>query len=186
MHALAKAQQRLQRELSHPSLRWVAPENFHITLLFLGEQDSARLPEIHSAIERVSQQVAPFDWSVQGLGVFPNWNRPSVLWAGVQEGVQPLSRLARLLEAELSDEPSGKPFHPHITFARLKSEQIARHRDSEFLLRFQRTAEAIGRTLQGEDHTAHISLMLSELTPKGSRYNELERFELRPTPARPE
>lgn len=184
MHTLAKAQARLQRELNHPSLRWVAPENFHITLLFLGEQEEERLPAIQSVIQSVSQQVEPFDWSLHGLGVFPTWNRPSVLWAGVQEGTQPLSQLARLLAEGLSDEPSDKPFHPHLTLARIKSEGLARHRDGDFLLRLQRTAEALGRTLRGTDHTAHLSLMLSELTPKGSRYTELERFALRtpPTP----
>ncbi len=179
MHTLAKAQARLQRELNHPSLRWVAPENFHITLLFLGEQEETRLPAIHTALQTVSQQVEPFDWSVRGLGVFPNWNRPSVLWAGVQQGTPPLSQLARKLEEELLESPSGKPFHPHITFARFKNEMLSRHRDGDFLLRLQRSAEAIGSSLQGVEHTAHLSLMLSELTPKGSRYTELERFALK-------
>ncbi|OYT74157.1 MAG: RNA 2',3'-cyclic phosphodiesterase, partial [Armatimonadetes bacterium JP3_11] len=58
--ALARAQGALQQAASDRALRWVAPENYHITLLFLGEQPVERVPTIVQAIESAAAGVAPF------------------------------------------------------------------------------------------------------------------------------
>lgn len=175
MHRLAQEQSQLKRYLSDRALRWVAPENFHITLLFLGEQPEERLQSIQSAVERASQLVSPFSVQVQGLGVFPNWNRPQVLWAGVEQGAESLQRIALQLEQSLLAKPSGKRFHAHITLARIKA-----HGASDLAKRMFQQVEPKRKLVFGTYEVAHLSLMQSELTPTGSRYTELERFALNP------
>ncbi|MCS7208942.1 MAG: RNA 2',3'-cyclic phosphodiesterase, partial [Fimbriimonadales bacterium] len=156
-------------------LRWVAPENYHITLLFLGEQPEERVPEIVQAMKQARAGVVPFEISVRGLGVFPNWNRPNVLWAGAAQGAAQLAQLAHALETRLLTKPERKPFHPHITLARLKTP--CRDADSTR----KRLFDAVQR-LSPADFGAYelhaISLMLSTLTPDGSVYTELERVAL--------
>jgi 2'-5' RNA ligase len=171
--ALHQAREQLQRAAPDRALRWVAPENYHITLLFLGEQDEARLPAIVQAMEAARAGVPPFTVAVQGLGVFPNWNRPNVLWAGVSEGGRLLGQMAAALERTLLPAPSGKPFHPHITLARIKTPC----RDADGLKK--RLHDAVQRLMPATDFGRYelrsISLMQSTLTPDGSVYTELAR-----------
>ncbi|MFN3689835.1 MAG: RNA 2',3'-cyclic phosphodiesterase [Fimbriimonadales bacterium] len=173
--ALAQAQTALQRALPDRALRWVAPENYHITLLFLGEQPEERVPHIVQAMKTARHGVPPFPVRVQGLGVFPNWNRPQVLWAGVQQGATPLGQMATTLAHHLMPAPSDKPFHPHITLARLKTP----YRDANGLKK--RLFDAVQRLLPadfGAFELHAISLMHSTLTPTGAIYTELERVNL--------
>ena len=173
--ALHKAREQLQRAAPDRALRWVAPENYHITLLFLGEQDEARLPAIVQAMQAARAGVPPFEIAIRGLGVFPNWNRPNVLWAGVSEGSQPLAQIAAALERALLPAPSGKPFHPHITLARFKTPC----RDADGLKK--RLHDAVQRLASndfGQYQLRAISLMQSTLTPNGSVYTELHTVAL--------
>jgi len=173
--ALHTAREQLQRAAPDRALRWVAPENYHITLLFLGEQDEARLPAIVQAMETARTGIAPFEIAVQGLGVFPNWNRPNVLWAGVSEGSQPLAQMAAALERALLPSPSGKPFHPHITLARFKTPC----RDADGLKkRLYDATQRLTPATFGRYELRAISLMQSTLTPNGSVYTELHTVAL--------
>lgn len=173
--ALARTQAALQRAAPDRALRWVAPENYHITLLFLGEQPEERVPTFVQAMEAAAVGVAPFVVGIQGLGVFPNWNRPNVIWAGVSEGIGALTRIANALEQSLLTAPTGKAFHPHITLARLKTPC----RDADGLKK--RLYDAVQRLLPARFGTYElhaISLMQSTLTPNGSLYTELTQVPL--------
>jgi 2'-5' RNA ligase len=173
--ALRETREQLQRAAPDRALRWVAPENYHITLLFLGEQDEARIPAIMQAMAAARAGVAPFTVAVQGLGVFPHWNRPSVLWAGVSEGGTTLAQMATALERALLPAPSGKPFHPHITLARLKTPC----RDADGLKkRLYDATQRLAPANFGQYELQAISLMQSTLTPDGSVYTELHAVAL--------
>jgi 2'-5' RNA ligase len=173
--ALREACAQLQRAAPDRTLRWVAPENYHITLLFLGEQDETRIPAIIQAMESAQRGIPPFEIAVQGLGVFPNWNRPSVLWAGVSEGGAFLSHIARALERTLLPAPSGKPFRPHITLARCKMPC----RDTEGLKkRLYSAAQQLAPANFGQYKLQATSLMQSTLTPDGAVYTVLHTVAL--------
>lgn len=168
--ALQQAREQLQRAVPDRALRWVAPENYHITLLFLGEQDESRVPTILQAMESARAGIEPFEIALAGVGVFPNWNRPNVLWAGVSEGEKPLSQIANALQRTLLPNAPGKPFHPHITLARIKTPC----RDADGLKK--RLLDATQRLLPtdfGGYELRTLSLMQSTLTPDGSIYTEL-------------
>jgi len=117
--------------LSHgvPGAKWVAPEQFHLTLRFIGEVDGGMLDEIAEALGDV--EAPAFTLALDGVGHFPPRGAPRVLWAGVNDGAM-LGRLHERIEARLRQlgvAPDRRGFAPHVTLARLKQAPLARVRD---------------------------------------------------------
>ena len=105
-----------------PAVKWVAPENFHVTLKFLGGIDADRVACAQSALDEVASKFAAFDMSISGLGVFPNSRRPRVVWVGIEDGREQLTALAGAVETRLAEagfSKEDKPFKSHITIGRV-------------------------------------------------------------------
>ena len=110
--------ERLQHGLREA--RWVAPENFHLTLRFLGELGSGAAGDIDAALSVL--RLPSFPLRLEGLGTFGEGRKLRALWAGVGESPE-LQRLQAKVEravtsAGLSQEP--RKFKPHVTLARFK------------------------------------------------------------------
>ena len=124
VRALDEAVQAMRRAGSSASLRCVAPASYHITLKFLGW---AR-PEVAFALrDRMATELVGqrgFELETCGLGAFPSLERARVLWAGVdRQGGARLGELAARAERvaeELGFAREQRPFHAHVTLARLK------------------------------------------------------------------
>jgi len=104
-------------------VKWVAPENIHLTLKFLGEVDSRQVHEVCRAVEQAADGVAPFELEVRGAGAFPNVRRPRTVWLGAGQGVQELGVLAERVESELHRlgfRREGRRFHAHLTVGRVR------------------------------------------------------------------
>ena len=103
-------------------IKWVAYENLHITLRFLGEIDMDMKARVVQVVAGVCRKCSPFRAQLRGLGCFPGSRNPRVLWLGVDEGSQALCDLDGLLEKGFV--PLGfkeeKRFHPHLTIGRIK------------------------------------------------------------------
>lgn len=105
------------------SVRWVRPEQMHLTLRFLGETAVSQLPAITAALDEVGRQTAPLTLRLGAVGCFPNCKRPRVIWVGLEGDLRPLAVLQRRVEAALV--PLGwaaekRPFQPHLTLGRVK------------------------------------------------------------------
>lgn len=116
--ALASLQRELRPHL--PGVRWVHPATSHLTLVFLGNLAEESLETIKAIMLSVCVDAAPFAVGVSGLGTFPSWRRPRVLWAGLADA-SALQRLQGALAAGLAahgfpQEP--RPFRPHLTLGR--------------------------------------------------------------------
>src|SRR5688572_28677749 len=94
-----------RRVLASPVLahmKWVVPENLHVTLKFIGEEKVENMSIYRSVLDRSSSEVRPFRLALGGAGAFPSSERPRVLWTGVQGEVEVLEKLALRLEREIS------------------------------------------------------------------------------------
>lgn len=153
---------------------WVAPDNLHLTLKFLGGVEPGRLPHTEAALSRVAGDARTFDVAVTGLGAFPTPSRPRVVWAGVGEGLAPLAELAARVEDALAPlgfarEPRG--YSAHVTLGRVRTPR----RDAALAV----AIEAAADRAFGEVRVDRISLMRSDLSPKGARYTSLASWPLR-------
>ena len=148
------------------NVAWVAADNLHVTIKFLGGVDEARLGEIASALTRsVIEPV--FDVGVRGLGAFPSATRARVLWAGASESV-PFTRLAESADralAALGFPPEGRGFTPHVTLGRVRE---PRRNDA-----LAQALDAAATRDFGTLRVGRVSLMRSDLSPRGARYTEL-------------
>jgi len=102
--------------------RWTRPDQFHVTLKFLGNIPEPEVARVAQATESAVGGWGPFTLSFEGVGAFPDWARPRVLWAQIAAGREALMDLAERVEAALADlgyPREGRPFTPHVTLGRV-------------------------------------------------------------------
>jgi RNA 2',3'-cyclic 3'-phosphodiesterase len=172
---LASAVDELQEEFADADgLRFTDPTGVHVTLKFLGEVEEERLPELASAIGAAVDEsgVGPFEAEFGGLGVFPSMEYVSVVWVGVREGGDEMTRLHEAVERRtvaMGFEPESHEFTPHVTLARMDHAG-----GKELVQRLVRERDPIvGRTTVDE-----VRLTESELGPDGPSYSTVERLPL--------
>ncbi len=108
--------------------RPVPPPNWHVTLRFLGAAGAVQRDTVLAHLDQ-HLEVAPFRLRFDGLGAFPRPGRAAVLWIGVATGSDELTALAAACEAAAvaaDFEPEGRPFHPHVTIARMRPPENVR------------------------------------------------------------
>ncbi len=163
---------RLREAATDVKVSWEPPEKIHLTLKFFGEVEEARVGELSQAAGRAMAQVVPFDLTVGGAGAFHTQGNPRVLWVGVEDESGGLKRVHERVEEECSAlgfTRETRPFHPHLTIARLRAttgakELGALHRATAFESASFRVTELV--------------LMRSELGSNGSRYTPISRHHL--------
>ena len=153
-----------------PQARWAPLDNQHVTLKFLGSTPRAQLDEVDDVVAGIASARASSHVLVSGLGVFPGPSRARVLWAGLRDDEDLLASLANGLASALAPlgyEPEKRRFTPHLTLARFRTPVRV---DKELLV-----------LDEGEPFPVdEVLLFRSHLSPKGARYEVVNRFPLRP------
>jgi RNA 2',3'-cyclic 3'-phosphodiesterase len=171
----------LQQQLgrSGAGVKWVSPENLHVSLLFLGEVDDRDLLPVCRAVEEAARREPPFPLRVSGVGAFPTPRRPKVVWAGITDGADSLRRLYELLEKRMLDlgvyRKEERSYTPHLTLGRVRGEAdgFALAGELPKLLAWDG-----GRTVVNE-----MVVFSSELRKDGPEYAVLARGELGTDPS---
>ncbi len=148
-------------------ISWVAPENLHLTLRFLGEVGEDMRRDVEASL-REPFAVAPFDIELAGVGTFPPAGSARVIWLGIVRGGESLSRLHDDVEARISPfafEKEDRPYRAHLTVARFRTPAPARVRD---IIASVGESGSIGRST-----VEHVTLYRSQLSPKGAIYTPL-------------
>jgi len=170
LREIGAVQNRL-RKLIEGDIRWVRPEGIHLTLKFFGDISGGDVANIATVVEKAAEGERPFSLAVIGAGVFPDPNRPRVLWLGMNGDVERLLAFQKGVEQALLQigfPREERPFRPHLTLGRIKT--------SRGLIGLARALE------KGEEYTAGrfvasgLSLIKSELTPRGAVYTKLKWF----------
>ncbi len=112
----------LRYALQLEKISWVKPDNFHLTLKFLGKTPEEKLPDIRTALQHVSAQTKPFSMKMTGTGIFGSSYKPRVLWFGVENDTA-IHQLGKMVLNSL--DKAGFPgdrqnFVPHLTVGRIK------------------------------------------------------------------
>jgi 2'-5' RNA ligase len=187
--AVEELRARLKRSRTEVMARWVAPENLHVTLWFIGEANDDRAAEIRGTLQRVLSTPA-FELRARGCGAFPAAGPPRVFWLGITGGAEPMLRLYGEVKDRLVGigfEPEKRPYSPHITIARVKavrSRVFTSAGSSQDRDLTPRAARAVREALAGMTADCGacridaVTLFRSHLSPNGSRYEPLLRVPL--------
>ena len=165
----------LRQQLRQTSLdaRWVAADNLHFTLVFIGQVEDAAADPFVAAVRQPFRQ-SPFRLRLGPCGAFPPSGPPRVLWIGLAEGMDGLRQLHGEVVRRLQPvgfEPEARPFSAHVTIARVKDVPRAAARDARAIVMAARVPDA-------SCPVTRVTLFRSHLSPKGSRYEALAYGEL--------
>jgi 2'-5' RNA ligase len=184
LRTVAEEQSGLRRKVGERGVdvRWIAPQNLHVTLSFLGQVTEPMVAAIQDGLEPVVRTIAPFEVTAAGLGVFPDEHHPRVVWVGLRNEGGALGRLHDGISevlARMGFNLDEKPFRSHVTIGRVKSG------DGAILAAC--LAESGERTY-GAFTVREIACYRSDLRPAGADYHMLWRLPLggRVRGARPE
>lgn len=172
---LQALQTTLMRQCPPQSVRWVAPEGMHLTLFFLGEVETRRLPEIKNALEQVARAGLGCTCRVGGLGAFPNLRRPRVVWVGLEEATGTLRALQEAVNAALEGlgfTPEEREFKPHLTLGRVTKQATPAELEA--------LGKVVARTATPtwQERITELVFYRSELKPNGAVYTPLARWTL--------
>ena len=161
-----------QRELKSfvPSgaVRWVPPEQFHLTLKFLGDVPTYSVASLVESLAGTCSQVRPFGLRARGIGFFPGTRSPRVIWVGVESGDETLVEFQRQVEAALSrhvETQVPEKFLAHVTLGRFQ--KYRRHRAAGL----RSLPESCNTRVFGEWQVQEAGLFRSELSPDGARHS---------------
>jgi len=157
-------------------VKWDDPEKFHLTLAFLGEVDRVSLNPIREACRTAAENSRSFSLRFDHTGAFPANRKPTVLWIGCQPSPS-LDHLVRQIREALSQSQvifDQKPFHAHLTLARINPD-LPSEKSAEL------TASLKQLDLSGlnEQTIKSVTIYQSELKRSGARYTPLAQFALK-------
>jgi len=164
----------LQRRLGAGNLvKWVEEENLHLTLKFMGDLSDEQVLMTSRILHSAVNGFEPFEFELRGIGTFPRSRAPRIVWVGVKDEAEILSKLAGRLEESL--EPVGakkepRKYVPHLTIGRVRGTRGA----GRLLDKVSKNRSYEGGTQRVE----RLTFMRSDLTPSGPIYSPLERIHI--------
>jgi len=153
-------------------IRWLRKENLHLTLKFLGNIAESQVEPITAALRHPLGLFSPCTISAKGLGVFPDFRRPKILWVGLT-GDQ-LVQLAAEIESALMPigfTPENRAFTPHLTIGRWRE-------GSRPAKNLRQEIDSLNDFEFGACAVRQIVLFQSVLKLEGASYSELRTIQL--------
>ena len=153
-------------------IKWIQPDNIHLTLKFLGNIEEVKIPAIKNILDDIAKDNGPFKLRISNLGTFPSPSKPRVIWVGIDSGEKECAKIASDIEDRLialGVEKEARNFHPHLTLARIK-----------FLHnKFSVTTALAAIDIRPEEmKVTKLTLFRSDLTSQGAIYQKLYSAQL--------
>ncbi len=155
------------------AIKWTSRENYHITILFLGDKTEKEIEGIKSLLQVLAKNANKMNIVLSNLSLGISQKNPKIVWAKTEE-----NKLLENLGAEVRDtlkerglwQNDGKKFFPHITLGRIKT-FLWKRIDPEEIPDFE---EKINLNFTCDK----INLMESRLTPRGPIYTNIKEYKL--------
>jgi 2'-5' RNA ligase len=151
---------------------WVKPANIHVTLKFLGEVPEDKINDVFLATEKALEGTKKFTLSLKGMGAFPDFRRPRVIWIGAESGEKELTFLAGRVEEEIEKigfPKENRKFSAHFTIGRVKSPK-----NIESLMELVKSSDFSTDEIEVNE----VVVMKSQLHPAGAIYTPLKKISL--------
>jgi 2'-5' RNA ligase len=103
-------------------LRWIDPQEWHLTLAFMGPTGEEEIPRLIEALNDVASNHAAFTIPTGGLGAFPSRREVRILWYGLADRSRRLAELAIAVRIAMDCE-TASPFRAHLTLARARGDR---------------------------------------------------------------
>ena len=168
----------LQSELKTVStgIRWVTPQNIHLTLLFLGDISEDMVIPLSKTLDMVGNDNAPYAIDVSGIGFFGKARSPRVIWAGLHGELHHITVMQEQIVAAVQAvgcQYDKKPFKPHLTIGRVRS--ASQVKDLVAAIDSKKNIPLGTLDIQC------VLLMKSDLTPQGPVHSVLHKSSLEAT-----
>lgn len=165
----------LQRQIAKgiTGVKWVAQDNLHLTLKFLGDNPQESVPRIVKAMNDTVEAFTTFPLVLGGLGCFPNKSKPKVIWLGIK-GHRILELQSRL-EDKMEEQGflrENRRYSPHLTLGRIRD-------NFHCEISWDEITKAQGELI-GEWQVADVKLYQSTLKPQGPIYHTINTANLKP------
>ncbi len=154
-------------------IKIVPPENFHITMKFLGELNDKTAAMIASSFAKIRLNENEIPFSIKGLGMFRN-DSGGVIWAGIESDMKLLKNIQRVIEAftkSFGFEKENRNFVPHISLGRLKTGAKLPEEIISYL-------KENSNTFYADGIFNRAVLYESKLQPAGAVYKEISSIHL--------
>ena len=147
-------------------IKWVKADNFHFTLLFLGETSESLIDPVNDRLKQVAGLFKSFSVEIMDFSCFPSLKRPRVLFLSVMNGREILINLAESVRQKLNELGfvENKDFKPHLTVGRIKPYHKINLENIDF------NCDPVLIKID------QIQLIQSTLKPEGPVYSIIERF----------
>ncbi len=159
---------------SRLDVRWVKPENIHLTVVFLGNVSVENLSAMEQRIAESCARFRPFQIALKGIGCFPNTRNPRVIWVGLEGETERMGRFRDELQAPMASfgvKEEKREFRPHLTLGRFNRSPGG---DREL----QRILEEHGGLSSPACLIEELLLFKSDLRRGGSIYTKLKSWPL--------
>ncbi len=162
----------LKNRFNQNDMIWVPPQNFHVTVKFIGELDEANLSSMYTAGEDTGSFLNPFSFTLTGPSLFPSRHQPHSIALMCKKEIPELNGLAAVLDEALGKKgatPEARPFRAHLTLARFRDRRAKENSNS--------LPDDIDSSVK--IMVESCSLMKSDLSMNIPRYTVLQNFPLR-------
>lgn len=162
-----------QLQSSGMNVRWVVPDNIHLTLKFIGDIDSNLVSVVADRMDAVAGTIPRFLLKADGVGVFPNRRQARVLWMGLSGELDGLRAIQAALESSLESvgfSKKARRFHPHLTLGRSRRRLDAKALDA--------LLEPLKEIASDSFRVDRLRLFRSQLTSVGAKYSRLHTSHL--------
>lgn len=157
-------------------VKWVLPEQVHITLHFFGATTETEVDKIKMIVIPIAAEFLPLRLALEDVGTFPHSHSPRIIWIGLAGETEFLTRLQKEIEEKLGSAGfllEDRPFRPHATIGRVKDGKGFRTNSDFDSILFPKSKSKV---------IDHIVLYQSHLSSEGPSYEILESFHLSKKP----